>query len=406
MYDAIVVGARVAGATTALQLARKGHRVLLLDRCEFPSDMPVSTHMVWHGGVATLDRLGVTPRLESTGCPPMSMFNLDLGDFVLRAEAPPADGSARCFAPRREVLDSLLVTMAVECGAEIRTGATFEDVLWDGDRVVGVRYVDEKGAGHDERARIVIGADGTNSSVAKAVRSPATNALPRLQGTFWAYFSSLPLDDMEFYSRPGRMVYSWYTNDGLTLAGMCCRYDDFQKLRGGPESSFHSEVSALAPAFDERVRAAKRETPWLAGSTHNFTRQAAGPGWALVGDAGLTMDPITAWGITNALRDAESLAEAADAALSGQEPWDAALSRYATARDERALPLFGFTSEMAKLDPPPQPIIDLFVGMKDSPEDARAYFGVFAQSVPVQQFFAPDNTERLMKQGAAALGRA
>jgi 2-polyprenyl-6-methoxyphenol hydroxylase-like FAD-dependent oxidoreductase len=406
MYDAIVVGARVAGATTALQLARRGHRVLLLDKDEFPSDMPVSTHMVWHGGVAAFDRLGVTPRLEATGCPPMSTFNLDLGDFVLRGEAPPADGSGRCFAPRRHVLDSLLVAMAMEHGAEFRAGSTFQDVVRDGERVVGVTYVDEAGAKHEERARLVVGADGTNSAVAKAVHATATNELPRLQGTFWAYFSGLPLDDMEFYSRPGRMVYSWYTNDGLTLAGICCRYDDFQKLRGNPESSFHSEVSVLAPTFDERVRSAKRETNWVAGSTHNFVRQAAGPGWALVGDAGMTMDPITAWGITNAVRDAESLGDAADAALSGRESWDTAMARHAAARDERALPLFGFTSEMAKLDPPPQPIIDLFVGMKDSQEDASAYFGVFAQSVPVQQFFAPENTDRLMKRGAAALGRA
>jgi 2-polyprenyl-6-methoxyphenol hydroxylase-like FAD-dependent oxidoreductase len=405
MYDAIIVGARCAGASTALLLARHGHSVLLLDRDSLPCDMPVSTHMVWHGGVARLARWGLLERLAATNCPPMSTFNLDLGDFVLRGAAPPAGAVEECYAPRRFVLDGLLRDAAIEAGAEVRDGSHVTELRFDNGRVAGVRFTDAAGATHDERARIVIGADGSNSVVAKAVNAPSSNEHPHLQGTFWSYFSDLPIDDMEFFSRPGRMIYAWRTNDGLTLAGICCRYDDFVALRRDPETSFHAELQALAPAFAERARAARRETAWLAGSTRNFCRQASGPGWALVGDAGLTMDPITAAGITNALRDADAMADVVHEGLSGAGPLDDVVASFGARRDEGSLPLYAFTSEMARLDPPTQPIIDLFVGLRDSDDDIADYFGVFAQTVPVPRFFATDNTERIMKRGAAALGR-
>ncbi len=405
MYDAIIVGARCAGASTALLLARRGHSVLLLDRAALPSDMPMSTHMVWHGGTACLARWGLLDRLAATNCPPMSTFNLDLGGFVLRGSAPPAGDVRECYAPRRSVLDGLLLDAAIEAGAEARDGCTVTELLFDDDRVVGVRYANTAGAIHDERARIVIGADGSNSTVAKAVQAPSSNEHPQLQGMFWSYFSDLPVDDIAFYARPGRMIYGWRTNDGLTLAGICCRYEDFVMLRRDPETSFHAELRALTPELFDRVRAARRETEWLAGSTRGFIRQPSGAGWALVGDSGLTMDPISAAGITNALRDAETMADAVDEGLSGKASLDESVASFGRRRDDGSRALYDFTREMAKLDPPAQPIVDMFVGLRDSAEDITEYFGVFAQTVSVPRFFSPENMERLMKRGAAALGR-
>jgi 2-polyprenyl-6-methoxyphenol hydroxylase-like FAD-dependent oxidoreductase len=400
-HDAIVVGARCAGASTAMLLARSGHKVLLLDRDEFPSDMIASTHMVWHAGVAQLKKWGLLDKLKATGCPAMAKINLDLGEFVLSAEAPPAGDVRQSYAPRRYVLDSLLVDAAVEAGAELRRGSVV-GLLSEGDRVVGVRYSDQNGRAVEERARLVIGADGTNSSIARFVGAPVYDETSQLQGTYYAYFKDLPLNSMEFYSRPGRMIYAWSTNDGLTLAGICCRYEDYRRLSDDPERNFFAEAEVLTPEFCRRVKAAKRESAWLKGATRSIRRKAFGAGWALVGDAGLTVDPITAAGISNALRDAEHLAEAAHQGLSGEPPLDEALAQFQDRRDASAIPIYEFTKEMAKLDPPPQEIIDIFVALRDNPKDTSDYFGIFAQTVSPAAFFAPDNLARIVASEAAA----
>ncbi len=398
-FDAIVVGARCAGSATAMLLARRGHRVLLLDRNEFPSDLKVSTHMVWHSGVASLKRWGLLDRLRATGCAPMKKFILDLGEFALTGFAPPAGDVDEAYAPRRYVLDALLLDAAQEAGAEFRPCCTVEGPVMDGARVSGVRYTDATGSAVTEPAAIVVGADGFNSVIARAVKPAVREEHPRLQGMIWAYFHDLPLDGMEFYSRPGRMIYAWYTNDSQTLAGICIRDEDYGRAAKDIEASMPAELQALAPAFAERVRAARRETKWLAGATPGVCRAPSGPGWALVGDAGLTMDPITAAGITNAFRDAELLSAAIDAGLSGREPLDQAVGRFEERRAPASLPLFAFSRDMAKLDPPPQAMIDLFTSLPGNQPDTDAYFGVFAQTVPVMQFFAPDNVARIVAAG-------
>lgn len=399
-YDAIVVGARCAGASTAMLLARSGHKVLLLDRDEFPSDMVASTHMVWHAGIARLKDWGLLDRLKATGCPAMAKMNLDLGEFVLSADAPPAGEVTQCYAPRRYVLDSMLVQAAVEAGAELRRGSVVS-LLTEGNRVVGVRYSDHTGPMIEERAQLIIGADGTNSSIARFTGAQVYDETPQLQGTYYAYFADLPLDSMEFYSRPGRMVYAWGTNDGMTVAGICCRYEDYRRLSDDPERNFFAEAEALTPEFCQRVRAARRGSAWLKGATRSIRRKAFGPGWALVGDAGITMDPISAAGIANALRDAQYLAEAAHQGLSGATPLDEAIAQFQDRRDASAMPIYEFTREMAKLDPPPQQVIDLFVALRDNPKDTSDYFGIFAQTVSPAAFFAPDNVGRIIASAAA-----
>src|SRR5262252_7480664 len=157
MYDAIIVGARAAGAPTAMLLARKGHRVLLVDRASFPSDT-LSTHYIHQPGVARLRRWGLLDRLVATGCPPSRSLTFDVGPFALAGTPPPSDGVAEGFAPRRTVLDSLLLEAAADAGAEVRTGFPVDELVFEDDAVVGIRSGDTV-----ERARIVIGADGRNS---------------------------------------------------------------------------------------------------------------------------------------------------------------------------------------------------------------------------------------------------
>lgn len=386
-FDTIVVGARCAGSATAMLLARRGHRVLLLDRSELPSDLKASTHMVWHSGVASLKRWGLLDRLRATGCAPMKKIMLDLGQFALTGFAPPAGDVEEAYAPRRYVLDTLLLEAAREAGVEFRGRCAVTAAVMDGDRVIGVRYADANGSEVTERAALVVGADSIGSVIARDVQPAVREEHPRLQGAVWAYFRDLPVEGIEFYSRPGRLVYAWSTNDGLTLAGMCIRDEDYGGVAKDFERSMPAEFAALTPQLAERVRAARRETDWVAGATRGVVRAPTGPGWVLVGDAGLTMDPITAAGISNAFRDAELVAAAVD---------EGTLERFEERRATTSLPLYYLARDMAKLDPPPQPMIDLFRSLPGNQPDTDAYFGVFAQTVPVPQFFAPENIGRIV----------
>ena len=179
MYDAIVVGARCAGSPTAMLLARKGYRVLLVDRDTFPSDH-ISTHWIHQPGVAQLDRWGLRERLAATGCPPITAITMDLGPFALRGTPPPAGDVAEAYCPRRTVLDKLLVDAAVEAGAELRERFTVQDLIWDGDRVSGITGRSATSTTVTEQARMVIGADGLHSLVARQVEAPTYNVPVRL----------------------------------------------------------------------------------------------------------------------------------------------------------------------------------------------------------------------------------
>lgn len=396
MFDVIVVGARCAGAATAMLLGRRGLRVLLLDGDRFPSDQTASTHLLWQGGAAKLASWGLLDHLVDTGCPGQRDCRLDLGDFALCGHPTTNGFCEAAYAPRRIILDRILVEAAVEAGVEFRDEAPVMSLLDDGDRVCGVRCRGSTGDPVDIRAALVIGADGTNSRVAREVAAATDFRHPPLQRTFFSYFANLPLTAMEFYARPGRMLFAWRTHDDLTVAGICCRADQSKALRSDIGAAFYGELEGLAPDFGARVRAARREAPWRGGSSRNFARAAAGRGWALIGDAGLTMDPITAWGITNAFRDAEFLADAVAEGLVGGGELASALMCYERRRNEASLPLLEFTCEMAKLDPSPPDAADLFTALRSDPDGTNDYFGVFAQTVSLETFFAPDNIARIV----------
>ena len=177
-YDAIVIGARCAGSPTGMLLARKGYRVLVVDRATFPSDT-LSTHILHPPGAAALKRWGLLDRLASTGCPPIGTYTFDFGAFTI-AGAPGTDDSPIAYCPRRTVLDKLLVDAASEAGAELREGFTVEDVVIEDGRVIGIRGHDNGGATVTELADVVVGADGRYSLVAKAVGPEQYNERPEI----------------------------------------------------------------------------------------------------------------------------------------------------------------------------------------------------------------------------------
>ena len=184
-YHAIVVGARCAGSPAAMLLARKGYRVLLVDRATFPSDT-VSTHLIHPRGVAALDRWGLLQEVTASGCPPIHTYSFDFGPFALTGTPHGGDGAFPAYAPRRTVLDKILLDAAARAGAEVREGFTVDDVIVEDGTVVGIRGRERQGRSVVARARLVIGADGRNSRVAAAVRPEQYNDKPMLQ---WSYYT-------------------------------------------------------------------------------------------------------------------------------------------------------------------------------------------------------------------------
>ncbi len=350
-YDAIIVGARCAGSPTAMQLARKGYRVLVVDRATFPSDT-VSTHVVQPVAVAALARWGLIDRLTATGCPPIHTYSYDFGPVAISGAPGPKDTPV-AYCPRRTVLDKLLVDAAAEAGAEIREGFAVEEVLIEDGRVAGIRGRSKGGATVTERAQVIVGADGRYSLVAEAVRPAQYNEKPPLLAAYYTYWSGLPMDGrFETYIRSHRGFAAAPTHDGWTLTVGGWPHAEFEANKKDVGGNF-LKMFDLAPEFAERVRGAKREAPFAGAAVSNFFRQPYGPGWALVGDAGYNKDPITAQGISDAFRDAERCATALDQAFNGDRPFDDAMAEYQRERDERVLPMYEFTCELATLEPPP-----------------------------------------------------
>jgi 2-polyprenyl-6-methoxyphenol hydroxylase-like FAD-dependent oxidoreductase len=350
-YDAIIVGARCAGSPTAMLLARKGYRVLLVDRATFPSDT-LSTHVVQPQGVAALARWGLLDRLRATGCPPIDTYAFDFGPVQI-AGAPGTAESPVAYCPRRTILDKLLVDAAVEAGAELREGFTVDEIAIESGRAVGIEGRTAEGRAVAERAKVVIGAEGRTSLVAKAGSAAAYNAKPPLLAAYYGYWSGLPMHGrFEIYARPYRGFAAAETHDGLTFVVAGWPYAEFEAYKADIEGNYRKTL-ALVPAFDERLRSAKRETRLMGTALPNFFRKPFGPGWALVGDAGYQRDFITAQGISDAFRDAELCAAALDQSFSGQRSFDDAMAEYQRRRDEQSLPMYEMTCQLATLEPPP-----------------------------------------------------
>jgi 2-polyprenyl-6-methoxyphenol hydroxylase-like FAD-dependent oxidoreductase len=393
IYDAIVVGARVAGSPIAMLLARKGYDVLLLDRATFPSDT-ISTHLVHPPGVAALQRWGLLDDVVATGCPAIDTYAFDFGPFTLSG-APGADGAVS-YAPRRTVLDKLLVDAAAEAGAEVREGFSVESMVFDDDQVSGVRGHTKGGKTITELARVVIGADGRHSLVAQAVHPRQYHEKPPLLAGYYAYWSGLPMKGrFETYVRPSRGMAAWPTNDDLTVVIAGWPHAEFDANKKDIEGNL-AKTYDLAPSFAERLQAGTRETRFVGTAVSNFFRKPFGSGWALVGDAGYNKDFITAQGIDDAFRDAELCATALDETFTGARRFDAAMADYQTRRDAQVLAMYEFTTELATLEPPPPELQQLLAAMPGNQEAMDGFARVNAGVTSPAEFFSPANVEKIM----------
>ncbi|MFE3263627.1 NAD(P)/FAD-dependent oxidoreductase [Streptomyces sp. NPDC059215] len=389
MYDAIVVGARCAGAPTALLLARAGYRVLVLDKSAYGSDT-VSTHLVHQPGIAALARWGVLEQVRASGCPPLERTLYQVADVHIEGCARGIAGQRAKFAARRHILDALLVDAAIAAGAEFRERCRVSSLLRDETgRVVGVAGRHE-GRMFTERARLVIGADGMRSSVARLVAAPYIVRDPLLTCAYYRYWQDVPAD-LELYERPGGWVAALPTNDEATLVLTYFPQSRFEEIRTDAHHAYQEQIRSTAPGLYERVKDGEPvERLRGSGDQQNFFRQAAGPGWVLVGDAGHHKDSITARGISDAFQQVESLVGELGSTLGGDPAkLDAALARFAKDRDATLAPGYQATLGVARLAPLLDERLSLLRAVQSDPELVAIYLDVVAGIVSADALYTP-----------------
>jgi flavin-dependent dehydrogenase len=399
-YDAIVVGARCAGAPTAMLLARQGYNVLLVDRATFPSDT-LSTHMVHPPGIAALDRWGLLGRLQASGCPPITDYSFDFGHFTIAGNPRPSGTTRVAYAPRRTVLDKLLVDAATEAGVEVREGFAVEEVVIEKGRARGIRGHSSGMASAFEGAPIVIGADGHHSLVAKSVGVGRYREQPSLEALYFSYWDGLPVDGFEVFVRPRRSWAAFPTHDGLTLLVVGWPYDEFRANRTDVEGNYLKSLE-LAPEFAQRVAGATRVSR-IRGTADvpNYFRKPYGPGWGLVGDAGYHKDPCTAQGISDAFRDAELLSEAVDQTFSGRLSFEQAMGAYQEVRDRTVTAMYDLTCQLAAMEPPPPETQQLLAAVSRNQDSMDDFVSMIAGTVSPAEFFSPPNVERVFHAASA-----
>jgi 2-polyprenyl-6-methoxyphenol hydroxylase-like FAD-dependent oxidoreductase len=345
-YDVLIAGARCAGAATAMLLARSGLRVLAVDHGSYATDT-LSTHALMRAGVLQLHRWGVLPRIVAAGTPPIRRTTFHYGDEVTELMLKPGQGIDALYAPRRTVLDRTLVDAAREADAEVRYGCIVTDLLRNrSGRVCGAMIQRADGRHTEIAADLVIGADGAGSSVARLVEAPVIRAANHASASIYAHWSDLPDTGYRWHYRAGSSAGVIPTNGGQHCVFVSMPQSLYRDhAHSGLASLYLRMLTEMVPDLADSIASSHPESRlWTFQGRKGFLRQAYGRGWALVGDAGYFKDPLTAHGITDALRDADLLAGAA------AQGTDAALAAYATVRDDLSGAFFDATDAIASFD--------------------------------------------------------
>jgi 2-polyprenyl-6-methoxyphenol hydroxylase-like FAD-dependent oxidoreductase len=349
-HDVIVVGGRCAGAATALLLARQGWDVGLYERNPVVADT-VSTHGLTRAGVIQLHRWGLLDEVLASGVPAVKTLAFVLGDNEMRRPVAGADPVDIVIAPRRPVLDRVLLDAAAAAGVTIARGATVTGVERDAaGRVTGVSGRRADGNPFAAAARVVVGADGRTSRVARAVGAAVIDQRPSRCGTYYSYFTGLGDDAFEFHVGATALVGVFPTNDDRScvwLWGDAMADGWTRRVAGRPAAALVAEIGREHPRLAARLDPAGAPAVRGAARIANHVRRSGGPGWALVGDAVAYRDPITGHGITDALRDAELLARALHGALADEVDEADALAAYEADRAALGDPVFDLTCELA-----------------------------------------------------------
>jgi menaquinone-9 beta-reductase len=382
-YDVVVVGGRCAGAPLAILLARAGLSVCVVDQARFPSDT-ASTHVVQPAGVQVLDRLGVLARVLQQA-PAIERALLGFDGFEIRL-----DGSSELLgAPgvtcRRVTLDEILLDGAAAAGADVRTRTTVDAVVTDNGRVCGVDTTTGRIS-----ARLVVGADGVNSTVARQVGAREYHRADGGRGFVWGYWenATAPRDQMWFGKRGDHGYLAAPTDAGLFMAVAAFSAGQRERVladRPGAHAQAMTGWPELHAALDGATRVGPLRT---VADWHGYFRESAGPGWVLVGDAGHFKDPTPGQGIADALRQVERLAGAIEHGLDGGDP-DAVLTDWWRWRDDDAWDMYWFASDLGAPGPMPPVAEALLRRMSRDPALAEVFFRVMNHEIPATTLGRP-----------------
>lgn len=360
----------------------------------------MSTHFLWQRGAARLKAWGLLDRLVARGCEPIKAITFDVGPVQLVGSGPAVGGVSNTYCPRRTVLDAVLVEAAVEAGVELIEGFAVRDLLWSEGRVAGVVGHDRGSRPSSLRSRVVVGADGLHSTIAKRVEAPARVHHPPLTRVHYSYWSGLRGLGAAFHTRPGRLVLVWPTNDDLTCIYVAWPHDESASVTPDVDGSFHAALE-LVPGLRDHVGRGERVQRFVGtGDLPNQYRVSAGPGWALVGDAGHHKDPSTGMGMSDAFLAADLLAQAIDDGLLGRQPMDTALAGYEQQRDALTRNGFELTMQTARLAPLSARLESFYGIAAERPELACQVFGVLGGSVPVPDVYSETAMRAALAPGA------
>jgi len=326
-------------------LAQRGLRVLVVDSDRYGADT-LSTHALMRGAVLQLGHWGILKNIVGAGTPPVRTTSFYYGDEVIDIQIKPADGVDALYAPRRTVLDRLLVDAASGAGAEVVYQTRLVDLVRSSDgQVRGVVLQDSSGEKREIKSAIVIGADGVRSTVARLVGAQTEYEGRHSAATIFAYWSEVDIEGYHWYYRPGVAAGAIPTNDGMTIIFVAVSDERYrEEILSAVSSGYDRLLRECAPGLAAHAASGYRESNLRRFSgVRGFLRRCSGPGWALVGDAGYFRDPLIAHGITDALRDAELLARTVASS-------PGALADYQAQRDDLSLDLFRISDEVASFD--------------------------------------------------------
>ena len=339
-YDVVVVGGRVAGSITATLLARSGAQVLVVDRARFPSST-LSTHF-FRGGrlIRVLDEAGLLAEVEALGAPRLTtQYSYENGAAEGVQEPPQDPGVAGyCMSVRREVLDATLLDGAGRAGAHVLTSSAARGLIRSNGRVEGV----ELAGGASVRAGLVVGADGRRSMIASEVSAQDRERHSGKRALYYRYVRDFPgpdggpPDGPEFSLLGDEVAYVFPSDDGVTCLAVSVNLDEYERLRHDLRNRFDALLVRHRGLWDRYERSQPVGRLLGSGPQPDYVLQAAGPGWALVGDAGMHQDPWSGQGMDCAGVSAALLAESFLEA-GGSDRW---MERYERRRDERMLEIF------------------------------------------------------------------
>jgi 2-polyprenyl-6-methoxyphenol hydroxylase-like FAD-dependent oxidoreductase len=333
-------------------LARQGFDVALVDRADLPSDT-LSTHLLARGGLVQLARWGLLDEVVASGAPPIHTMSIVLPDTRIDRAIQPHAGIDRLLAPRRYVLDAILLGAAAAAGATVQTGVSVTGTTTDRTgRVTGIELRDRTGRTGRLAARLVVGADGLRSRIARHVGAAVLQEHPADASVAYSYVAGLDAEGIELHVGDGAVAGVFPTHGGEANVWMCLPGDRARLARAGGGRGYLDLLRDTSPALAARVERASVTAPVrIALDLPNHVLEAGGPGWALVGDAGYHRDPITGHGITDAFRDAELLALWAGRALRGEVDEAGALAAFRGERDEALAPILDVTWQLAQFPP-------------------------------------------------------